>query len=52
MKKEPFDFKQQARYIGSLEKDNQLCDFYELIIDGKISYVYVPADAKQSLNEG
>ena len=52
MKKEPFYFNQQERYIGSLQKDNQFCDFYELIIDGKISYVYVPADAKQSRNEG
>ncbi|HPT83709.1 MAG TPA: hypothetical protein PLM25_07455 [Limnochordia bacterium] len=51
MSSEPRDFKKQARYIGSLKKDEQLCDFYEVVIDGQIHYVYIPVDAQQNGNE-
>ncbi|HOB39812.1 MAG: hypothetical protein WBI99_09110 [Limnochordia bacterium] len=47
MGREPLEFKHQARYIGSLKKDEQLCDFYELVIDGKVQYVYIPVGAEQ-----
>ncbi|NMB01663.1 MAG: hypothetical protein GX971_09155 [Firmicutes bacterium] len=47
MKNVPLDFASQGRYIGSLEKDNQLCDFYEVVVDGNIRYIYVPVGSDQ-----
>ena len=41
MQSEPFDLRSRARYIGSLVKDEQLCDFYEIVIDGHIQYIYI-----------
>lgn len=38
----------QARYIGSLKKDNQMCDFYEIMVDGMIRYVYVPVGSEHN----
>ena len=35
MCREPLEFKHQARYIGSLKKDEQHCDFYELVNEDK-----------------
>ncbi|MDI9484177.1 MAG: hypothetical protein QM372_01735 [Bacillota bacterium] len=37
----------QARYIGSLPKDDQMCDFYEVEVDGSIRYVYVPVKPEE-----
>ena len=51
MDSKPHDFKDQARYIGSLKKDEQLCDFYEVGIDGKIQYVYIPVGLEQNGSE-
>ena len=45
MAKNRVDFAGLARYIGSMSKDDQMCDFYEVEIDGNISYVYVPVGA-------
>ncbi|NLL49308.1 MAG: hypothetical protein GX249_12075 [Firmicutes bacterium] len=42
MAKNPVDLPGMARYIGSIPKNDQMCDFYEVEIDGNISYVYVP----------
>lgn len=48
MKSPPPDFnKSQARYIGSLERNNELCHFYELLVEGSIQYIYVPAKAEE-----
>lgn len=47
VKNVPLDFASQGRYIGSLEKDNQLCDFYEVVVDGNIRYIYVPVGSDQ-----
>ena len=47
MGRDPLEFKHQARYIGSLKKDVQLCDFYELVSDGLVQYVYIPVGAVQ-----
>lgn len=52
MNGEPLDLKRQGRYIGSLQKDGQLCDFYELVIDGQTQYIYVPAEEPQNKSEG
>lgn len=51
MKSAPLDFASQARYIGSLQKDEQLCDFYEVVIDGNIRYVYIPVGSEQKTEE-
>ncbi|NLM42289.1 MAG: hypothetical protein GX199_08295 [Firmicutes bacterium] len=51
MSREPLDFTKQARYIGSLKKDEQLCDYYELVIDGRIHYVYIPVGSEQNGSE-
>lgn len=48
--KNPLEFADQARYIGSLPKNNQMCDFYEIVVDGSIRYVYIAIDADQSLD--
>lgn len=50
MRNSQIDSANQARYIGSLEKDSQMCDFYEIVVDGKTQYVYIPVDSKQSLD--
>ncbi len=45
--KNPLEFAGKARYIGSLPRDGQVCDFYEVEIDGTTHYVYVSADAQK-----
>lgn len=49
--KNQLDLSNQARYIGSLPKDDQLCDFYEVEVDGNISYVYVEVGSNENLNK-
>lgn len=44
MVKNSVDIAGLARYIGSMPKNDQMCDFYEVEIDGNISYVYIPVD--------
>jgi hypothetical protein len=39
-----------ARYIGSLPKDDQMCDYYEVEVDGNISYVYIPIGPDRNAN--
>ena len=51
MQSEPFDLRSRARYIGSLVKGEQLCDFYEIVIDGHIQYIYIPVGSEQKANE-
>jgi hypothetical protein len=46
MAKNPVEFAGLARFIGSMAKDDEMCDFYEIETDGNISYVYIPIDAK------
>jgi hypothetical protein len=48
MMEDPRKFAGQARYIGSLPKNDQMCDFYEVEVDGNISYVYVPIGPDQN----
>ncbi|HHY15144.1 MAG TPA: hypothetical protein GX521_03610 [Firmicutes bacterium] len=45
--KNPLEFAGKARYIGSLPRDGQLCDFYEVEIDGSTRYIYVSADGQK-----
>lgn len=42
--KDPLEFAEQAHYIGSLPKDDEMCDFYEIVVDGQRRYVYIKAD--------
>lgn len=42
MMKNPLELSGPARYIGSLAKNDQMCDFYEVEVDGNISYIYIP----------
>ncbi|HHY09195.1 MAG TPA: hypothetical protein GX528_01370 [Firmicutes bacterium] len=39
--KKPLQFAGEAHYIGSYSKGGQSRDYYRLVIDGTISYVYV-----------
>jgi len=47
MMKIPQELGNQARYIGSLPKDDQMYDFYEVDVDGTIRYVYIPVDSEK-----
>lgn len=46
--KNPLEFAGKARYIGSLPREGQLCDFYEVEIDGTTRYIYVSAEKQKS----
>lgn len=46
MVQNPFEFADSAHYLGSLPRDGQVCDFYEITVDGCVSYIYVPIDTK------
>lgn len=46
MLENPLEFAEQAQYIGSLSKDDQMCDFYEIVVDGQVRYVYIKVDPK------
>ncbi len=48
MVKDPLELAGQARYIGSLPKGEQMCDFYEVEVDGNIHYIYVAVGSAQS----
>lgn len=48
--KSPLEFADQARYIGSLPKDDQMCDFYEVVVDGNVRYVYIKADPEINID--
>jgi len=48
MAKDPLEFSGKARYIGSMPKDDQMCDFYEVVVDGNIQYVYIAVDPEKN----
>ncbi len=45
--KNPVEFENEARYIGSLSKDDQMRDFYEVLVDGNFRYVYITTDPEE-----
>ncbi|HHT91056.1 MAG: hypothetical protein QM451_00960 [Bacillota bacterium] len=48
MAKDPLQLPDKARYIGSLPKDDQICDFYEVVVDGNIQYVYIATGPEEN----
>lgn len=46
--KNPLEFADQARYIGSLPKNDQMCDFYEIVVDGMTRYVYIAIGSEEN----
>lgn len=51
MMKNPLELPGSARYIGSLSKDDQMCDFYEVEVEGNISYIYIPIGSERIVEE-
>lgn len=41
----PLEFADSAHYLGSLTKEGKICDFYEIVVAGRISYIYIPLDS-------
>lgn len=48
------EFTDRAHYIGSLPKGDDMCDFYEIEVDGQVSYIYIKvgAEARPDLKQG
>mgnify|MGYP000929605886 CR=1 FL=1 len=44
----PLDFADQAHYLGSFPRGEQMCDFYEIIVDGQTSYIYIQSEQNKS----
>ncbi|NMA62045.1 MAG: hypothetical protein GX956_09190 [Firmicutes bacterium] len=44
----PLEFTDSAHYLGSLPKEGQICDFYEIVVDGEIRYIYIRVDPETS----
>lgn len=49
--KKPLQFAGEAHYIGSFSKDEHIRDYYRIVIDGSISYIYVNATATKNIIE-
>lgn len=47
MLQNPLEFADSAHYLGSLPKEGRICDFYEIVVDGCVSYIYIPVDAEK-----
>lgn len=41
MRNPPLELGEQARYIGSLLRNDEMCDFYEIVVEGSTRYVFV-----------
>lgn len=37
-------FGSEAHYLGTFPKDGELYDYYEVVLDGKTTFVYVRAE--------
>lgn len=48
MRNPPLELGEQARYIGSLLKNDEMCDFYEVIEEGNTRYVYVAVGSEDT----
>lgn len=35
------EFAEEAHYIGSLSKNNELRHFYQITLDGQVRYIYL-----------
>ncbi len=42
----PLEFADRAHYLGSLPKGDHMCDFYEIVVDGQVSYIYIRIDTE------
>jgi len=42
----------QAHFIGCIRRNDTLFDYYELDYDGNTSFVYVPRNSEEDIDDG
>ncbi|MGI6148516.1 MAG: hypothetical protein GX195_01540 [Firmicutes bacterium] len=44
-------FAGEAHYLGTFPKDGELYDYYEVILEGKTTFVYLKAEQGEGKND-
>lgn len=47
--RKPLQLAGEAHYIGSFPKDDHVRDYYQIVVDGTVSYVYIKVKPEEDI---